>query len=159
MRINNSKIRSVIITAYFFLFFAVIVGMLVFGLFKEWLSSRTLEYIIFLAVFGLLFFLLHKTAIYFEYDSDGEALVLINKGLILSEFFNYRLKKAEFPKEKLLYYKLNDYIIYKSLNLYIRSGDNRQKRLKFNVTLLRPKKIKYLKMSLNKVVKQNKANC
>lgn len=132
--------------------------MLVFGLFNEWLHNKTLEYILFLITFAVLFLVLHRAAKYFEYDSDGETLTIINKGLILSEFLNYRQKKAELPKEKLLYYKLNNYIIYKSLNLYIRSGENRQKRLKFNVTLVKPKKLKFLKMSLSKVVKQNKAN-
>ncbi|MBT8303461.1 MAG: hypothetical protein KJP09_03245, partial [Bacteroidia bacterium] len=64
--------------------------------------------------------------------------------------------RAEFPKSKLLYYKLNNYGVYKSLNIYIKSNDNRQKRLRFNVTLVSNKKLKYLKQSLDKVVKQNK---
>lgn len=158
MRINNAKIRATIITVYFFLFLTVVVGMLVFGLFKEWLASRALEYALFLAFFAMLFFVLYRMAKYFEYDSDGEALVVVSKGLILSEFFNYRQKRVEFPKEKLLSYEFHDYIVYKSLYLYVRSNDGGQSKLKFNVTLVSPKKLKYLKISLTKIVKQNKSN-
>ena len=140
------------------LLFGVIIGMVVFGLFKTWIDNSTIKYGIFIAFFALLFIVLHKLAKYFEYDSDGHVLVLINKGFVISEFINYSEKKAEFPKRKLLYYKLNKYFLYKSLNLYIKSGKGHQKRLKFNVSLVSNKKLKYLKMSLDKVVKQNKAS-
>lgn len=140
------------------LLFGVIIGMVVFGLFKTWIENSTLKYSVFIVFFALLFILLHRLAKYFEYDSDGHVLVVINRGFIISEFINYGEKKAEFPKTKLLYYKLNKYFLYKSLNLYIRSGNGHQKRLKFNVSLVSNKKLKYLKMSLDKVIKQNKAN-
>ena len=159
MRINNIKIKNTILTAYFLLLFAVIIGMVVFGLFKTWIENSTMKYGVFIAVFILLFLLLHKVAKYFEYDSDGHVLVVINRGFVISEYFNYGERKAEFPKKKLLYYKLNrHFIFYKSLNLYIRSGEHHQKRLKYNVSLVSNRKLKYLKMSLDKVVKQNKAN-
>lgn len=107
--------------------------------------------------FIVLLIALHSVAKYFEYDSDGDVLVIINRGLIVSEIFNYREKIVEFPKEKLLYYKLKDYGIYKSLNLYIRSAEYRQKRIKFNVTLVPKRKLRYLKMSLDKIVRNNKS--
>ena len=159
MRINNSKVKNTILTAYFMLLFAVIMGMIIFGLFKTWIENSTMKYGVFIVFFILLFLVLHKVAKYFEYDSDGHVLVIINRGFVISEYIKYGEKKAEFPKEKLLYYKLNKhFIFYKSLNLYIKSGEHHQKRLKFNVTLVSNKKLKYLRMSLDKVVKQNKAN-
>ena len=158
MRINNSKVKNTILTAYFLLLFAVITGMLVFGLFKDWIYNSTFKYIVFIVVFGLLFMVLHKVAKYFEYDSDGHVLVVINRGFVISEYIKYGEKKVEFPKKKLLYYKLNKYFLYKSLNLYIKSGEHHQKRLKFNVSLVSNRKLKYLKMSLDKVLKQNKEN-
>ena len=158
MRINNSKIKNTILTAYFLLLFTVIIGMIVFGLFKNWIHNSTLKYTVFIVFFALLFLVLYKVAKYFEYDSDGHVLVLLNKGFVVSELLKYREKKAEFPKSKPLYYKLNKYFFYKSLNLYIRSGEQYQKRIQFNVSLVSNKKLKYLKMSLDKVVKQNKAN-
>ena len=161
MRINNSKIKNTILTAYFLLLFAVILGMIVFGLFRTWITNSTLKYGVFVVFFVLLFLVLLKVAKYFEYDSDGHVLVLINRGFIISEYINYGGKKAEFPKKKLIYYKLTKrFLFYKSLNLYIKSSDNEhhQKRIKFNVSLVSRKKLKYLRMSLDKVVKQNKAN-
>ncbi len=158
MRINNAKVKNTILTAYFLLLFAAILNMLVFGLFRSWIKNSNLEWGLIIGFFVIVFVVLYSIAKYFEYDSDGDVLVIINKGLIVSEFVNYREKIAEFPKKKLLYYKLKDYGIYKSLNLYIRSGENRQKRIKFNVTLVPKRKLRYLKMSLDKVVKQNKAN-
>ena len=158
MRINNAKIKNTILTAYFLLLFAAILNMLVFGLFRSWIKNTNLEWGLIIAFFVIVFVVLYSIAKYFEYDSDGDVLVIINRGLIVSEFVNYREKIVEFPKKKLLYYKLKDYGIYKSLNLYIRSGENRQKRIKFNVTLVPKRKLRYLKMSLDKVVKQNKAN-
>ena len=158
MRLNNAKIKNTILTAYFLLLFAVILNMLVFGLFRSWIKNTNLELALIIAFFLIVFFVLHSIAKYFEYDSDGDVLVIINRGLIISEFLNYREKIVEFPKKKLLYYKLKDYGVYKSLNLYIRSGEHRQKRIKFNVTLMPNRKLRYLKMSLDKVVKQNKAN-
>ena len=156
MRINNSKIKNTVLTAYFLLLFAVILNVIVFGLFRNWISNTTLDWILIAAFFLILFLALYKVAKYFEYDSDGDVLVIINKGLIVSEFFNYREKIVEFPKEKLLYYKLKDYGIYKSLNLYIRSGEHFQKRIKFNVSLVPKRKLRYLKMSLDKIVRNNK---
>lgn len=131
--------------------------MLVFGLFRNWISNTTLEWILIMGFFLGLFMALYSVAKYFEYDSDGDVLVIINKGLIVSEFVNYREKIVEIPKRKLLYYKLKDYGIYKSLNLYIRSGKNRQKRIKFNVSLVPNRKLRYLKMSLDKIVRNNKS--
>ena len=131
--------------------------MLVFGLFRNWISNTTLEWILIIGFFLGLFVALYSVAKYFEYDSDGDVLVIVNRGLIVSEFINYREKLVEFPKEKLLYYKLKDYGIYKSLNLYIRSGKNRQKRIKFNVSLVPNRKLRYLKMSLDKIVRNNKS--
>ncbi len=158
MRLNNAKIKNTILTAYFLLLFAVILNMLVFGLFRNWITNTNLELALIISFFLIVFIVLHSVAKYFEYDSDGDVLVIVNKGLIVSEFINYREKIVEFPKKKLLYYKLKDYGIYKSLNRYVRSGEHDQKRIKFNVSLMPKKKLRYLKMSLDKVVKQNKAN-
>jgi len=158
MRINNSKIKNTILTAYFLLLIAVILNMVIFGLFRDWINNTTLEWILIVGFFVVVFIALHSIAKYFEYDSDGDVLVLINRGMIIAELFNYREKTVEFPKNKLLYYKLKDYGIYKSLNLYIRSGEHHQKRIKFNVTLMPNRKLKYLKMSLDKVLKNNKRN-
>ncbi|MBT8394834.1 MAG: hypothetical protein KJN66_08285 [Bacteroidia bacterium] len=158
MRINNARVKNTIITVYFLLLFAVLINMLVFGFFRNWINNTNLEWTLIIGFFVVVLAALHSIAKYFEYDSDGDILVILNRGLIVSEIINYRERLVEIPKRKLLYYKLKNYGIYKSLNLYIRSGKNRQKRIKFNVTLVPKRKLRYLKMSLNKIVKQNKEN-
>ena len=44
MRINNSKVKNTILTAYFMLLFTVVTGMIVFGLFKTWIENSTMKY-------------------------------------------------------------------------------------------------------------------
>lgn len=158
MRINNSKIKNIVVSVYFIILLVVVVSMIVFRLFREWIQSTTLEFGLYFVLLLIIFIFFHWLAKYFEYDSEGKVLVLINRGLVISDYFKYGEKKVEFPKTKLLYYKLNNYIIYKCLNLYVRSGEKHQKRIKFNVSFVSNKKLKYMKMSLNKILKENKAN-
>lgn len=158
MRFNNRKAKNFVITLYFVFASLFLSLSMMFSLVKKLIGSDKYKYYILFIVLGLALFLVHKIAKYFEYDSDGNVLVFINKGMLLSDFLNYRENRAEFPKKKLRYYKLNNYLIYKSLNIYIDSNDGKQKRLKFNVTLVSNKKLKYLNQSLGKVVKQNKVN-
>ncbi|WP_386406583.1 hypothetical protein [Sungkyunkwania multivorans] len=98
----------------------------------------------------------YKNVKYFEYDSDGDVLNFINRGMFISNFINYRENRAEFPKVKLSHYKINDYVIYRTLNVYVKTKNHRVKRLRFNITFLNKKKIKALKSSLNKVIRNNK---
>ena len=75
---------------------------------------------VFLGLF-VFFILVHFIARYFEYDSDGPKLVFTNKGLILTEFINYRQNKVEFAKHKLAGYKIHNYLVYKVLVISIKS--------------------------------------
>lgn len=93
---------------------------------------------------------------YFEYDSNGEVFIFINKGVLLTDFVNYREQKAEFPKAKLYNYKIKDYLIYRALYIYVRSKDDTIKRISFDITFISPKRVDLLKQSLNKVLKQNR---
>ncbi len=45
--------------------------MIGFGLFKNWISNTTLEWILIIGFFIVLLIALHSVAKYFEYDSDG----------------------------------------------------------------------------------------
>ncbi|MBC8755089.1 hypothetical protein H2O64_10425 [Kordia sp. YSTF-M3] len=98
----------------------------------------------------------YSTAKYFEFDSDGNVLTFINKGLFISNFINYRERRAEFPKEKLKRYRIQNYIIFSTLYIYVRSRSNKTKRVHFNISLLSGRKKKALKKSLDKVIKHNK---
>jgi hypothetical protein len=106
--------------------------------------------------FIVLFFIVHYISKYFEYDSDGIKVVVINKGLLLSDYFNYREHKVEFSKENLMGYKFHNYLIYKKLIIYIKDRKGNKKKEMFNVTLVAKKKRKYIRQSLSKMIKLNR---
>ena len=156
MRTNNLKVKNIIISVYFVMILLAILASTVFSAFSHSSSNPTLIFLIILLAFIALFFLVHFISKYFEYDSDGTKVVVINKGLLLSDYFNYREHKVEFSKENLLAYKFHNYVIYKTLNLYIKDRKGNKKKETFNVTLVAKKKRKYIRQSLSKMIKLNR---
>ncbi len=107
-----------------------------------------------LLAFGIYF---HRIGQLFEFDSDGETLNFKNNGLFFSKFMEYRVKRAEFPKPKLLDFKVSDYGFYATLKIYITSRRKKGPRsYRFNITFLSGKKKKGMIESLNKVLEKNK---
>lgn len=141
---------------YFILIVLAILFATLFSAFSDLTDSPTLTFFIVIGAFALLFLLAHKVSKYFEYDSDGLQVVILNKGLLLSDYFNYREHKLEFEKENLLGYKFNNYIVYKNLVLFINTRHNHKRREEFNVTFVSRKKRKYIRQSLSKIVKHNR---
>lgn len=156
MRTNNDKVKNVIISVYFILIVFAILLATVFSAFKDLTNNPAITFAIITFAFAIVFFLVHFIAKYFEYDSDGIKIVIINKGLLLSDHFNYREHKIEIDKEDLIAFKFNNYIIYRSLAIYIKGHNGRQKREAFNVTLVARKKRRYIRQSLSKVIKDNR---
>lgn len=100
----------------------------------------------------------HRIGQIFEFDSDGETLNFKNNGLFFSKFMEYRVKRAEFPKGKLLNFEVSDYGIYSSLTIYIKSRRKKgPRKYTFNITFLGRKKKKGMIESLRKVLEKNKA--
>lgn len=156
MRFNNARLKKWIPFLYFFLVLGGIVTILYALFFQDELNKLKWWYIISGALI-LLFVAVYSSAKYFEFDSDGNVFTFINKGLFVSNFINYREKRAEFPKEKLARYRIKNYLIFCKIYIYIKSRDNKIKRLSFNISLLSLRKRKALKKSLDKVLKQNNA--
>ncbi|MEH6536020.1 MAG: hypothetical protein V7719_06480 [Psychroserpens sp.] len=156
MRINNSKVKNTIISVYFILIVLAIVSATLFKSFSDVTKNRTLTYILIVFGFAILFFIVHFVSKYFEYDSDGLKVVVINRGLLLTDKFNYREHKAEFDKEQLYGYKFSNYFVYKTLKLYLKDSKGKKKTVKFNATLVSRKKRRYIRQSLSKIVKNNK---
>lgn len=90
----------------------------------------------------------------FHYDSNGEVLVIRNKGImhILKE------KNDEFPKYKLISYKITGAMLFKRLLLRISSKKKGQIVLKYDISFLNHQEIKDLKISLRRILKQNEAS-
>jgi len=156
MRTNNSKLKNVIISVYFLLILFAIVLATVFSAFSHLSPNPTMTFFILFFGFIGLFLFVHRISKYFEYDSDGIKVVVINKGLLLADYFNYREHKLEFSKENLVAYKFNNYVVYKSLSLYIKDRKGNTRKETFNVTLVAKKKCKYIRQSLSKMVKMNR---
>lgn len=155
MRTNNARVKNVIISVYFVLIVLAVLLAIVYKAFSHLTPNPTLTF--FVLVFGFigLFLIIHRVSKYFEYDSDGVKVVVINKGLLLSEYFNYRERKLEFDKERLMAFKFQNYVIYKKLTLYVKSSNGTTKKETFNVTLVGKRKRRYIRQSLSKMVKNN----
>ena len=157
MRTNNGKVKNVIVSVYFILIVLAILLATVFSAFKELTDNPLVTLLIIVMTFAVLFFAVHFIAKYFEYDSDGLKVVITNKGLLLSDHFNYREHTIEFEKDRLSGFKIHNYLVYRELVLYIKNKKHDHvKKERFNVTLVARKKRKYMKQSLSKMVKKNR---
>ncbi|MGB1268904.1 MAG: hypothetical protein ACPG45_04145 [Flavobacteriaceae bacterium] len=112
------------------------------------------EVIILLVFYTFALIYWYKISKYIEYDSNGSGIVLITKGILLSEFVNHREHRVELPKEKLVNYKVIDCFFYKKLKLYIKSK-HKIKKVRMDITFLSATKTKALKLSLDKIVREN----
>ncbi|MBU2921225.1 hypothetical protein KO504_07705 [Winogradskyella psychrotolerans] len=151
MRTDNRKVKNTIISLYFLL---VVAAVLLGTVFK---SIELFEGSWFYVILGLIVavVIVHFVARYFEYDSDGAKIVITNSGLILTEFINYRENKVEISKHELIGYKVHDYIVYNVLVIAKENSDGTISKERFNITLLKRKKLKYVKQSLRKIIKEN----
>jgi hypothetical protein len=156
MRTNNDKVRNVIISVYFILIVLAIILATVFSAFSHLSPNPLMTFFVLVFSFGAIFFMVHFIAKYFEYDSDGLKVVVTNKGLLLSDYFNYREHTVEFSKDKLSGFKFNNYLFYKELVLLIKDKHGHTKKERFNVTLVSNKKRRYIRQSLTKMIKLNR---
>ena len=157
MRTSNEKVKNVIISVYFILIVLAVLWLTIFRAFSEIDNNPIVAFFVIFLIFIALFLTVHFISKYFEYDSDGLKVTVTNKGLLLSDYLNYREHTVEFDKPRLSGFKINNYIIYKELVLFIDSKKGQHvKKERFNITLVAKKKRKYMKQSLRKMVKQNR---
>jgi len=145
-----------IVSVYFILIVLAILLATVFSAFSDLTKNPYITFFIIAFGFSVFFFLVHGISKYFEYDSDGLKVVVMNRGLLFGDQVNYREHKAEFDKEELLGYKFNNYVIYKTLTLLLKDHRGHSKKERFNVTLVAKKKRRYIRQSLSKIVKNNR---
>ena len=156
MRTDNIKVKNVIISIYFIIIVVVLVATMVFKMFRGLTADPILTFILLFVGFALLFVILHQFVRYFEYDSDGPKVYVTNSGMLLSEKMSFREHKVEFLKENLVSYKLKNYIVYKTLTLYMKDSKGRRKKETFNVTMVTNKKLNYIRQSISKMARKNK---
>ncbi|WP_299526302.1 hypothetical protein [Winogradskyella sp.] len=152
MRTDNREVKNTVVSIYFIL---IVLGILMITVFKSLEFFADSTFIIILGLFVILV-LFHSVAGYFEYNSDGAKIIILNRGLILAEYINYREKKVEIERHELLGFKIHNYLLYKSLVILYKTYNGSKVKERFNVTLLKPRKLKYVKQSLSKTVKANR---
>lgn len=152
MRTDNRQVKNTVVTIYLIL---IIFAVLSATVIKSLEFVKDISFFVFLGLFIVLI-IFHSIAGYFEYDSDGPNIMIINKGLLLTDYINYREKAIEFAREDLLGFKVKNFIIYKSLVVFYKTKTKNKAKRRFNVTLLKYKKLKYVKQSLTKTLKKNK---
>jgi len=157
MRINNSKVKKVIVSGYFLLIVLTLVFATVFNAFTDVSINPVLAFVITVFVYLALFVLLFGVTKFFEYDSDGLKVGIMNKGLLSTDYLNSKEHTLEFDKKNLVSFNFQNFIVYKRLVLYVKNKRGHKKKEIFNVTLVARKKRKYVKQSLNKIVRNNRS--
>lgn len=154
MRLTNHKSVKIIPGFYYFsvVFFFLIIFL--HYQFDGTMFSSDKYYYGTLAGIVLLQFYVYFGGKYFEYDSEGAILSIVNKGVILSEYLNYRGNVIEIKREQLYKYKYYNFLIYKRMVIYAK-GRNGVFKKHVNLTFVSNKKIRYVKHSLSKIIKEN----
>ncbi len=137
--------------------FIISLMLIAFGFFISY--GKLKSNLVISAVVLIALYIVHKWRGYpfFLYDSDGETLNFMNKDFHMFFGDPRVIKKAEFPKRKLLGYKVVNYVLKKKLVLIVKSKrtESEKTRQTFDVTYLRNSEIKDLKRSLDKVRSNN----
>ena len=155
MRTNNNKAKNVIISVYFVLIILAILSAVMFRMFSPISSNPLVVFLIIALSFSALFYVVHTVSKFFEYDSDGMKVVVTNRGLLMSERFNYREHTIEFTKEDLVGFKFHNFIVFNSLVFLVKDKRGNTQKERFNVTLVSKKKKRYIRQSLTKMIKKN----
>lgn len=155
MRFDNSK--SVGNARYACILLLLAILFFLFLLLEKRLNTAQFYKLCGLVLISIIY--IFARADYFLYDSYGN--ILRFKYLKTMGRFYLRAKKRqlEFDKARLKQYKLNNYIVHKTLVLYIYSlkRKKRYKKITLNITFLSHKKTILLRKSLDKVVISNTA--
>ena len=156
MRLTNYSNIKIIPAIYYFsvvIFFLII--FLNFQLDGTLFPSLKYYYLVLMGIFVSLVYVYFGWK-YFEYDSEGEVVVFLNRGVILSNFFNYRGNAIEIRRSRIVGYKIYNFLIYKRLVIEIKSKSKTYTRHS-NITFVSPNKINYLRQSLDKLIAKNKS--
>ena len=155
MRLSNHKETRIIPGIYYFsivIFFLFIflnfqLGSHLFPDEKIYLS--TLGFIVLFQIY------IYTCGKYFEYDSEGQIVTIINKGIILSRFIDYRNRQIEIKRDQIINFKLFDFIIYKRLVIVAKDNYGRKFKKHLNLSFLQPHKVKLVKKSLSRLIQKN----
>lgn len=151
MRLNTQSSGRVLRFIYLLCLFALIFDVVMLNIEGSWSSITKLSPF---ALFALLF-IFYRGLPQFIYDSDGEVLNFTAREPNL-EFIGKRfVDHSEFPKRKLLKYKVKAWPFKRKLLLYIKSKEGSPKKTSISISYLSRSELRDLKRSLDRVVANN----
>ncbi|MCT6869250.1 hypothetical protein [Apibacter sp.] len=143
--IINIVILIIFITSFIFIY----LNIPAFGKSDEFILLFSLIILLYLTYLGCPFF---------RYDSDGETLIFENeKSLPIS--FLVKESLSDFPKRKLIKFTIKNKPLFKKvLEIYISSRrvNTGLSKVNFDISYLNSKQIRDIRISLNKVINENK---
>jgi len=154
MRLSNHRFVKVIPGGvyYFSVIFFLLIIFLNYQLGQQLFPSGKYFYPALTGV-GLWLIYIYFAGKYVEYNSEGSLISFLNRGAILSEFIDYRAKIYEIKKDKIKSYWITNSIINRRLHIV-----NSIKDIHNTISLLSPRKTRYLKLSLDKIIAKNQTN-
>ncbi len=153
MRISNERVKKQFAVIYIITLFILIISIVddgISGTYKNFIAE---EYLL-LVIFAILLMLFWLGSPLFNYDSDGEVLIIESSEPALISRFVGKHFSVEFPKVKLINFEINELMLRKTLYLYLR-GKSKDTVLKTPISYLSGKELLFLEKSLNKVLKNN----
>lgn len=158
MRINNKRITPFIDALYALLFLSLVVAIFLMIIPIGIITSIISPYFLIAIVIAFIFILYSFGHQHVEYDSDGEVINIRTKDVFWSKYFQKEKVVMDFPKNKLVSYRVKNSVFTKTLEMIVTSKRTSHgiTKLKFNITFLSKSETNDLKRSLNKIIKQNK---
>ncbi len=158
MRINNKRVIPFIEKFYALLFLALLAATILIVIPIGVIVNTISPYYLIGIILALLFLLYKLGHQHIEYDSDGEVINIRTQDVFWSKYFPQQKINMDFPKNKLISYRIHQTLFKKNLELFVTSKRTAHgiTKLKFNITFLNKSETSDLKRSLNKIIKNNK---
>lgn len=152
MRLNTSTSGKMLGFIYILCIFCLCFDILMLNIEGSWSS------IVKLSPYALvvIVFIIYRGLPQFIYDSDGEVLNFTAREPNFSFLGKRFTTHTEFPKRKLLSYKVKSWPLKRKLYLYIKSKEGGPKKQSISISYLNKKDLRDLKRSLDRVVANNR---
>jgi uncharacterized membrane protein YdbT with pleckstrin-like domain len=157
MRINNKRINIYIETIYILFLLGIFCSLMLVFIPISVITKFISPYFLLIGFMAGIYLLQKLGHQHMEFSSEGEVLNIKTQDVFWTKYFPSTRIIVDFPKSKLVNFKIQSGIFQKKLDLYITSkrSQNGIAKLSFNITYLNKSEINDLKRSLNKILKKN----
>jgi hypothetical protein len=152
MRLNTQSSGRLLRFIYLLCLFALAFDIIMLNIEGSWSSITKLSPFALL----IILFLIYRGLPQFIYDSDGEVLNFTAREPNLKFLGKRFTEHTEFPKRKLLKYRISRWPFKRRLVLYIQSKEGGPKRVGISISYLTKSQLRDLKKSLDRVVATNR---